>query len=385
MSEPLPPVSAIIVAAGSGTRFGGPRPKQLALLAGRPVLSHTLSVFQQSSIISEIILVLPEQWLTTIEAEAVTPYNFTKVKCVVGGASRTESVERGFTVSTGGIILIHDGVRPLLREELVAAVAQAAHTHGLALAAVPESDTLKSVVDGLVQGTVEREGVWRAQTPQGFRREIFQAVLNAADSAEATDDVALAERLGFRAHVVPGRPDNLKITTPEDMEMAESLLARPAFRVGQGYDLHRLVPDRRLFLGCVEIPFHLGLLGHSDADVMAHALADALLGAAALGDIGQHFPDSDARWAGASGTLLLSETMKKVRTAGFELANADLTLIGEQPKIGLHRQAMTAAVAAALNVSPARINIKATTTEGQDAVGQGLALAASAVALLSTL
>lgn len=382
MSESLPSVSAIIVAAGSGSRFGGPRPKQLAVLAGRPVLSHALAAFQRSEIITEIILVLPGDWLSVIEAEAVRPYGFTKVRCVAGGTSRTESTRRGFAAAAGEIILIHDGVRPLVRSELVGAVALAAHVHGTALAAVPERDTLKQVEDGLAYGTVDRAGLWRAQTPQGFRREIFQTVLNSADSAEATDDVALAERLGYKARVVLGRPDNLKITTPEDLEMAESLLALPSLRIGQGYDLHRLVPGRPLFLAGVEVPYHLGLLGHSDADVMAHALADALLGAAGLGDIGQHFPDCEAAWAGASGSLLLSETMKKVRAAGFELINADLTLIGEKPKIAPCRQAMAEAVSRALHVSASQINIKATTTEGQDAVGQGLALAATAVVLV---
>lgn len=387
MDSQSPSVSAVIVAAGSGLRFGGEKPKQLMPLAGRPILSRTLAAFEASRIISEIILVLPEKLMEASLDEAVRPFAFTKVKAVAGGASRGESTRRGFEASRGDIVLVHDGVRPFADEALIERVAKAAQDNGAALAAIRLRDTLKEVEGALVMGTVPREKLWRAQTPQGFRREVLAEALSCAGEMELTDDIALVERLGLKAVVVEASEGNIKITTPEDMKMAELMLKRPPadLRCGQGYDLHRLVAGRPLFLGCLEIPFEMGLLGHSDADVMAHALADAILGAACLGDIGQHFSDKDPRWAGASGSLILAESMAKARRAGFELQHADLTLIGERPKIGPYREAMRGAVAEALQVFSEIINIKATTTEGLGPTGEGLALAALAAATLRPL
>lgn len=382
----LPSISAVIVAAGSGLRFGGEKPKQLARLAGRPVLTHTLKAFSSSPIISDIILVLPADWLEAIVEEAVRPYALTGIKYVPGGASRSDSTRRGFEAARGEVVLIHDGVRPLVRADLIQKVALAAWEHGAALAAVPVSDTLKEVKGGVAWKTVDRSALWRAQTPQGFQRELLARALAGAVAESATDDIGLVEHLGLTAAVVTGSPSNIKITTREDLMVAEALLSRCVIpRTGHGYDLHRLVPDRPLFLAGVKIPYELGLLGHSDADVMAHALVDAILGAASLGDIGQHFSDKEERWAGASGALLLREAMAKARRAGFELVHADLTLVGERPKIGPHRQAMAEAVARALEVPVNAVNIKATTTEGLDATGQGLALAAYATATLGQL
>jgi len=385
MPETEPKISAVVVAGGEGRRFGGGRPKQLAALAGRPVLAHTLAAFEQSPA-AEIILVLPGDWLEEIEREAVRPFGFCKVRPVPGGATRADSTRLGFAASTGDLVLIHDGVRPLVTPDLIMAVARAAAAHGAALAAVPVRDTLKAVAEGLVRRTLDREGLWQAQTPQGFRREILARALaggaDQAPTAEVTDDAALLEPLGLTAAVVPGSARNLKITTPEDLTLAEAYLAAGPFRTGHGYDLHRLVPGRPLWLGGLEIPFEAGLLGHSDADVLAHALADALLGAAALGDIGGHFSDQDPKWAGLSGARLLAETMGKVRAAGWELVNADLTLIGEKPKIAPYREAMTTALAEALGGSPGQLNLKATTTEGLESTGRGEALAAWATATL---
>jgi len=378
-------VSAVIVAAGSGLRFGGVLPKQLAPLAGRPVLTHTLAAFAASPLITEIVLVLPADWLSIIMDEAVRPFGLDRVIAIPGGATRTASTRAGFEASRGSLVLIHDGVRPLVERGLIEAVAEAAKAHGAALAAVPVRDTLKIVEDGLASATVDRARLWQAQTPQGFQRDLLRAALDAAGADEATDDIGLVERLGRTARVVESSPRNLKITAPEDLAMAEALLKTTGAipRTGHGYDVHRLTPGRPLFLGCVEVPFEQGLLGHSDADVLAHALVDALMGAAGLGDIGLHFPDRDPQWAGASGASFLTATMALVRAAGYELVNADLTLVGEKPKIGPHRQAMREAVAAALGVAPGLINIKATTTEGTDAVGQGLALAAYATATIN--
>lgn len=373
-------ISAIVVAGGLGTRFGAARPKQLAPLGGRPILSRTLALFDRLPFIDEIILALPADWLETIMAEAAR--GFRKVRAVAGGATRTESTRAGFAASRGDIVLVHDGVRPLTEPAVIEGVARAAMAGGAALAAAPVRDTLKLARDGRVARTVDRENMWRAQTPQGFRREVLAEAL-AAGGPPATDDAALAERLGRPVTIVPSPAGNLKITTPEDLRLAEALMGLGSeTRVGQGFDVHRLVAGRPLWLGCVEVPYEKGLLGHSDADVLAHALADGILGAAGLGDIGQHFPENDERWAGAAGAAILAETMALARAAGWELVNGDVTLIGERPKIGPYRGAMAAAMAAALGAEPGCLNVKATTTERLGFTGDGQALAATAVALL---
>jgi 2-C-methyl-D-erythritol 4-phosphate cytidylyltransferase/2-C-methyl-D-erythritol 2,4-cyclodiphosphate synthase len=346
-----------------------------------------LGIFEKLDFVDEIVVLLPADWRDVIEGEAIAPFGFRKVKCANGGASRTESTRNGLAASAGDIVLIHDGVRPLTAPDVVRQVAEAAMATGAALAAAAVRDTLKLAADdngALVGRTVDRRNMWQAQTPQGFQRKILAAAL-ADSSAEATDDVGLVEKMGLPVAIVPSGHHNLKITTQDDLMTAEALMNKsiePQVRVGQGYDVHRLAEGRKLFLACVEVPHDKGLLGHSDADVMAHALADALLGAAALGDIGQHFSDKDPQWAGASGALILAESMAKIRARGFELINADLTLIGERPKIGPYREAMQKAVAAALSVEAVAINIKATTTEGLGFTGTGEGLAAMATAAI---
>ena len=382
----LPPISAIVVAAGSGTRFGSARPKQLAPLGGRPVLTHCLVALDKCPLVGEIILLLPSDWLGIIKQEAVTPFNLQKVKCLAGGSSRMESSRLGLAACRGELILIHDGVRPFLCPQLIEDVARGAWEAGAALAAVPVTDTLKTVALGKAVATMDRLGLWRAQTPQAFRRKLLEEAFEMAEKEglEATDDIALVELLGTQAQVISGSADNIKITTSEDLALATRLLNKNIIRTGHGYDVHRLVEGRPLFLGCVEIPFNLGLLGHSDADVLAHALADACLGAAGLGDIGQHFPDTEPQWSGISGSAILKETMSKVRRAGFELVNADVTLVGEKPKIGPYRESMRLALAQALGVLAEQVNVKATTTEGLGATGEGLALAALASVTISS-
>jgi 2-C-methyl-D-erythritol 4-phosphate cytidylyltransferase/2-C-methyl-D-erythritol 2,4-cyclodiphosphate synthase len=256
---------------------------------------------------------------------------------------------------------------------------------GAAILAIPVQDSLKLVgPDEAVVRTVSRAGLWRAHTPQGFRREILAKALNLdlENPDEATDESVLVERLGRSVRVARGSARNLKITYPEDLAMAESLMGlSPALslRVGQGFDFHRFDPQRPLWLGGLLIEDHPGLLGHSDADVLAHALIDALLGAVGLGDIGEMFPDSDERWRGASGAKLIGLAMGRVRRAGYALANVDLTLIGETPKISPYRKAMAAAMAAALGAPLGLVSLKATTTEGLGFVGRKEGLAAAAV------
>ncbi|MEW5724419.1 MAG: 2-C-methyl-D-erythritol 4-phosphate cytidylyltransferase [Thermodesulfobacteriota bacterium] len=383
-------VAAIIPAGGLGRRYGPCTPKQFLYLAGWPVLAHTLSRFDQTTAVDQIVVVVPEGYEEEVMAKVVKPFGFTKVRQVVpGGETRQESVYMGFLAlgDEVDLVVVHDGVRPLVPPPVIEAVIETARETGAAIAAVPVRDTLKKVIDGVIQDTLNREQVWQAQTPQAFERSCLAEGLAAAraEGFTGTDEASLVERLGRPVRVVPGAAENIKITMPEDLVLAETLIdygREKPMRIGMGFDVHTLVAGRKLMLGCVEVPFERGLEGHSDADVMAHALCDGLLGAAGLGDLGRHFPDRDPRWAGAAGALLLGLTMEKVREAGYELESADLTLLAQRPRIKDFHQAMVKAMAAALEVEPGRLNVKATTTEGLGAVGREEGLAAMAAVLL---
>lgn len=386
------PVAAIIPAGGSGCRFGPGQPKQFVSLAGWPVLAHTLARFDQTSAVDLVVLVVPEDHIEAARSRVVNPLGFRKVRRIVpGGETRQESVYNGFLAldDDASLVVVHDGVRPLVRVSTIEAVVEAAREHGAAIAAVPVRDTLKKVDGQTIQGTLNRGQVWQAQTPQAFDRLWLAEALAAArrDGFTGTDEAALIERLGRPVRIVPGAADNIKITSPEDLVLAEALVGlggkETDMRVGTGFDVHTLVPDRKLMLGGVEVPFDRGLAGHSDADVIAHAFCDALLGAAGLGDVGLHFPDTDPRWAGAAGTTLLSLVGEKVREAGYELANADLTLLAQRPRIKDHAGLMVQKMAEALSVDPARLSLKATTTEGLGLIGREEGLAAMAVVLLT--
>jgi 2-C-methyl-D-erythritol 4-phosphate cytidylyltransferase/2-C-methyl-D-erythritol 2,4-cyclodiphosphate synthase len=388
IAENKPFVSAVVVAGGLGLRFGEEGLKQLKSLAGRPILYWSLAAFARHPRVQETVLVAPKG--RGAEFLAALNLDF-KVALAEGGATRTESVASGFNAASAdaGIVLVHDGVRPLVTAEEIAAVIDLASQGGAAILATPCRDTLKKASEeGIVLKTVDRAGLWLAQTPQGFKRDILAAALDfcLANPQIATDESYLAERLGHKVKIAKGSAKNFKITFPEDLAMAESVMAArlaPQFRVGQGFDFHRFDKTRPLWLGCLLFEGEYGLLGHSDADVLAHALIDALLGAAGLGDIGQMFPPGDDAWKGAAGATLSRLAMERVREAGFTLVNADLTLIGETPKIAPRREEMRKALAAALGVDPLNVFVKGTTTEGMGFVGRGEGLAASAVALLA--
>jgi 2-C-methyl-D-erythritol 4-phosphate cytidylyltransferase/2-C-methyl-D-erythritol 2,4-cyclodiphosphate synthase len=398
----MPKAVAIICAGGIGTRMGLPMPKQFCLLAGIPLLIHTLRAFAASPA-DAIIVVAPAEHLAATRAH-IARFGIAKVMAVVaGGRLRQDSVAAGLreAPASAELVAVHDGARPLVSPALIAACLEEARRTGAAMAAIPVKDTLKAVAGSSVLRTVDREGLWQAQTPQTARIELLRQAFAAAaaDGFVGTDEAALLEHIGVPVSVVEGSERNLKVTRPEDLLVAEALLRndqteakRPMdekekigapLRIGHGYDAHRLVAGRELILGGVSVSHPKGLLGHSDADVLTHALCDAILGALGEGDIGRHFPDSDERYRGINSLKLLAEVMTLAAARSMRLVNADVTVVAQQPKLAPHFPEMQALLAAACGVSPAAINLKASTTEKMGFAGREEGIAAHAVALLS--
>jgi 2-C-methyl-D-erythritol 4-phosphate cytidylyltransferase/2-C-methyl-D-erythritol 2,4-cyclodiphosphate synthase len=378
-------VTAIIAAAGSGSRLGSAIPKQLLDVGGRSMLSRSIAAFDTHPAISDVIVVMPA---SLVDGGAIDYIGPTKhdLRLVTGGERRQDSVANAFdrVPDAADVVLIHDAARPFVSADTISRTIDAAARHGAAIAALEVRDTVKRVERNVIVETVPRESIFLAQTPQGFRRDVLAAAIAMGRSGiEATDEAALAERAGYPVHVVRGETANVKITTDEDLAAARRHVGvSTAGRVGTGYDLHRLVDGRRLVLAGVTIPSARGALGHSDADVVCHAVTDAVLGAANLGDIGRHFPDTDPRWKGASSIALLRHAVGLVGAERFEIANVDVTVVLESPKIKDYIEAMRVGLAGALGIEPARVSIKGKTNEGVDAVGRGEAIAAHAVALL---
>lgn len=390
-----------MAAAGTGQRMGPGRPKLLREIEGKPVLARTLEALDLPELEAVFLILHPEekeQILSVLESELRTCGRDRELVIVDGGKRRQDSVLAGLRAAArwdgwhvpevDRLVLIHDGARPLVEKELIRQVLAAAARTGAATAGVPVKDTIKKVdEDGMILATPDRRQLWAVQTPQVFSWPVIEDAHRkaVAKGLSATDDCALVEKAGYPVQVVMGSYANLKITTPEDLLVASALLrgmATPRYRVGQGFDLHRLEPGRRLVLGGVEIPAPLGLAGHSDADVAVHAVIDALLGAAALGDIGELFPDDDPAYKDIDSCLLLAEVMAKLAAAGFRPVNLDLTIIAQQPKIAPYREKMKKRLAALLGLAETAVSIKATTTEGLGATGRGEGIAAQAVALL---
>ena len=391
-------VTAIIAAGGRGQRFGGARPKQLLALDSRTLLEWSVDAFLAHPSIDEVVVSLPAEI-----AQDPPPYLRSASKplrIVAGGARRQDSVSNAFAAAAAAsdLFLVHDAARPFVSADLIDRTIAAAAAHGAAIAAIAASDTVKRVrpwaarpwsatsagLDHVVQETLDRETIFLAQTPQGFRRDVLAAAVALGQSGvEATDEAALAERAGYPVHLVAGDANNIKITTAEDLDAARRIM-RPARtgRAGLGCDLHRLVPGRPLVLGGVTIPSERGAQGHSDADVVCHAVTDAILGAAALGDIGFHFPDSDPRWKDARSLDLLRQTVSMAAERGFEVGNVDVTVMLESPKLRGYIDQIRRSLAGALGIEADRISVKAKTNEGVDAIGRGEAIAAQAIALL---
>jgi 2-C-methyl-D-erythritol 4-phosphate cytidylyltransferase / 2-C-methyl-D-erythritol 2,4-cyclodiphosphate synthase len=393
-------VTAIIAAGGFGQRFGGERPKQLLRIGGRPMLERSVATFLAHPAVNEVVVALPQAIVDDppeyLRSAAVALHGSGKpLLIVVGGARRQDSVANAFAAAAAAsdLIVIHDAARPFASADLIARTIAAAAECGAALAAVQARDTVKHVgppeggprEEGgrYVLSTLSRETIYLAQTPQAFRREVLRDAL--ALTADATDEAALAERAGHRVRIVEGEATNIKITTPDDLVIAETIArAAPARtgRAGVGYDLHRLVEGRPLILGGVTIPFDRGLIGHSDADAVCHAVTDAVLGAAAAGDIGRHFPDTDPQWKGASSIDLLRRAAEIVREGGFEVGNIDASVIAERPKLAPYIDAMRANIAGALGIPADRVSIKGKTNEGVGELGRGEAIAVHAIALV---
>jgi 2-C-methyl-D-erythritol 4-phosphate cytidylyltransferase/2-C-methyl-D-erythritol 2,4-cyclodiphosphate synthase len=376
--------AALIVAAGRGSRFGGGLPKQYARLGGAAVLRRTIEAFIRHPHIAAVQAVIHADD-AALYAQATA--GLALPPPVQGGATRQASVRAGLEALASirpARVLIHDGARPLVSAAAITRVVEALGSARAALPALPVVDTLKRAGEGaIVAGTVERAGLWRAQTPQGFD---FATILDAHRrfaTLDLSDDTGLAEQAGIPVALVPGQEDNLKITTQDDLLRAERILAAAMeTRTGTGFDVHRFGDGDAVTLCGVRIAHGRGLLGHSDADVGLHALTDAILGALAAEDIGAHFPPSDPRWRGADSGHFLAHAAELARARGGAIVHVDVTLICEAPRIGPHRAAMRARIAEILGIDVARCSVKATTTEGLGAFGRREGIGAQAVATL---
>ncbi|MDW8107694.1 MAG: 2-C-methyl-D-erythritol 4-phosphate cytidylyltransferase, partial [Armatimonadota bacterium] len=379
---------ALILAAGSGVRFGKPD-KLWQRLQGAPVWRHAVWRLLSHPMVDSGTLAVAPNGTAPYEAylrEYPAPKPLQVIPC--GGATRQQTVQNAlaYIPQEATLIAIHDAARPLVRAALLERLFEAARTYGTAVPALPVQETLKRAPDGArVETTIPREGLYRVQTPQVFRADWLRAAYHRADThllAEATDDAQLLELAGYPVHLVAGDPHNLKLTTPDDLPLLRSLMGEAAVRVGIGYDIHRLTQGRALILGGVAIEYPLGLAGHSDADVVLHALCDALLGAAALGDIGHHFPNTDPRWKDASSLNLLAQVKTLLHAHGWQPLQVDATIIAEAPQLAPYIPAMRQRIAHTLGILPEQVSLKATTNEGMDAVGARHAIACYAVATI---
>ncbi len=384
-------VCAIIVAAGHSTRMGG-GDKGMISLNGKPALRRCLEAFEACAVIDWICLVTASERLEFC-SDLGAQWAIGKLKTVVaGGETRGQSVYQGLKALPENceIVAIQDGARPFTTSEIIERTVQSAREKGSGVAAIKSRDTVKIAdSDGSVFSTPDRSKLWNVQTPQTFR---YRLILEAYEKAsimgmEATDDAAVAELAGHMVWLVEGSADNIKLTTPEDIRHGEAIVqAREggvcAMRIGEGYDVHQLVEGRLLILGGVEIPHAFGLLGHSDADVLVHAIMDALLGAAGLGDIGRHFPDSDLSYKDISSLLLLEHVASLLKERGWRTGNVDATVAAQRPKLASHIQTMRENIARCLGVDVSCVNIKATTTETLGFEGREEGMSARAVALL---
>ena len=381
--------AALIVAAGRGSRAGDGPPKQYRLIGGRPIIARTMARFLAAPGIDSLCVVIrPEDRPLFEQATAALPCPKPLI-VVDGGAERAESVRLGLEALAAdppGRVLIHDAARPFVSDAVIAAVLAALEDAPGACASIPIVDALRRAEDGACGALIPREDAWRAQTPQGFRFEAILAAHRDHPDPGCPDDAEIARRAGLRVAIVESDADNFKITRPGDFDRAERHVAATETametRCGTGFDVHRFGPGDHVILCGVRVPHDRGFVAHSDGDVALHALTDAVMGALALGDIGRWFPPSDPRWRGADSALFLREALAACAGRGFRPTALDVTLICERPKIGPQAEAMRARVAEIAGIDPARVSVKATTSEGLGFTGRSEGIAAQAMATM---
>jgi 2-C-methyl-D-erythritol 4-phosphate cytidylyltransferase/2-C-methyl-D-erythritol 2,4-cyclodiphosphate synthase len=381
---------ALIVAAGRGARFGGDIPKQYRALGGRAVLRHAVERLLAHPGIADVRVVISPEDRARYDAAVA---GLTLLAPVAGGATRQQSVRNGLESLAPlqpEAVLIHDAARPFLDDGVIDRVIAGIGRAPGAIAALPVVDTIKRAKDPAgpsprIETTTNRDRLWRAQTPQGFRFDAILEAHRAASGTEHTDDAAVAEAIGLAVELVMGSEENFKITTEGDLQRAERLLGGGGweYRSAGGYDVHRFAPGDAIMLCGIRVPHSAALEGHSDADVGLHALTDALLGAIGAGDIGQHFPPSDPKWRGADSSKFLAHAGELVAAKGGRITHLDVTIICERPKVGPHRAAMVERIAAILGIETGRVSVKATTTEGLGFTGRGEGIAAQATATVA--
>jgi len=380
--------TAIIVAAGTGTRFGGDTPKQFVKLAGRPILQRSLERFDLCDGIDSIIVVVAEEFVEQTRRIVEAGMFSRQIEIVIGGATRAESTANGLSRVTGddGVVLVHDAARPLVGVVDIQRVIDAALEFGAACLASPVADTIKRVANGEIQETIDRASLMSAQTPQGFKVELLRrAFAAAADLKNVTDECSLVESLGQKVFIVPATSPNMKITTQDDLRVAEAILrdARAEIpRIGFGTDFHRLEPGGPLKLGGVAIDCDLQAVGHSDGDVLLHAVTDAILGAIAEGDIGSHFSDTDERWRGADSRMFLEVAVRMATDQGFAIGNLDAVIDLERPKIRPYIDEMRQTLSEITGLEIDCVSVKAKTREGVGEIGESRAIAATATIVL---
>ena len=389
-------IAVIIVAAGRGHRFGGEMPKEYLEVHQQPLVRHAVQAFLDHPAIDLILPVIhPDD--ADILANALGGLDY--LEPVAGGAARQDSVRNGLeglASSAPDYVLVHDAARPMVAPALIDRVIEALQDTSGVIPGIAVVDTLKRADDdGIITDTVSRDGLWRAQTPQGFKYADLLAAHRSAIGQELTDDAAVMEASGYRVAVVLGDENNIKVTTPDDLMRMEEIMSddsaqaklvrSPSFRIGSGYDVHKLGPGDHVTLCGVKITSERALIGHSDADVALHAVTDAVFGAIADGDIGSHFPPTDSQWRGASSDQFFAYACERMRERGFELSNIDLTIICEKPKIGPHRDAMRARLAEIAQIDVSCVSVKATTTERLGFTGRGEGIAAEAVIIIEIL
>ncbi|MEM9550998.1 MAG: bifunctional 2-C-methyl-D-erythritol 4-phosphate cytidylyltransferase/2-C-methyl-D-erythritol 2,4-cyclodiphosphate synthase [Pseudomonadota bacterium] len=374
-------IAALIVAAGRGKRAGGELPKQWRMIEAMPMLMHTIAAFRTSGLVQRIVVVLHAD-----DMERASLLDDPDLVIATGGADRAASVRAGLealSATDTDRVLIHDAARPCVGTETIAQVVTALETAPAAAPALAVTDALWTGETGHVTGTQDRRGLYRAQTPQGFHYDAIRAA-HAAHPGGAADDVEVARAHGLTVQIVPGDEANLKVTLPRDFDRAARILERQnmTIRLGNGFDVHRFGPGDHVILCGIEVAHDQGLIGHSDADVGMHAVTDAIYGALAQGDIGQHFPPSDPQWKGAASDVFLRHAVRLASEMGYAIGNVDCTLICEFPKIGPHAEKMRAAMAAIMEVKVDQVSVKATTSERLGFTGRGEGIAALASATL---